>query len=138
MEGRVQKELTDEQTFILESLYAGPGKGDAAENAAEATVQQLTQRGRQVQQALEHHKEAHRLLESAGTGVTGACLSTHFELTAMDPAHCPDDGQGSRLGGLCVQGRGAEHLNFDSELSYDEPGARKRLNVGPTQCKVET
>ncbi|GAQ90310.1 hypothetical protein KFL_006250040 [Klebsormidium nitens] len=82
-EGRVQKALTDEQLLILDALYAGPDKGDAAENAAEATVQQLTQRERQVRQALEHHKEAHRLLDSAVLNLERANLAVEKLNTQM-------------------------------------------------------
>jgi hypothetical protein len=46
VEGRKQQELTDKQTFILESLYGGPAKGDAKENAAEAEVARLAQSGK--------------------------------------------------------------------------------------------
>jgi hypothetical protein len=65
VEGRKQQELTDEQTFILESLYGGPAKGDAKENAAEAEVQRLAQYGNQIEKALEQHKEAAKKLDSA-------------------------------------------------------------------------
>jgi hypothetical protein len=68
VEGRKQQELTDEQTFILESLYGGPAKGDAKENAAEAEVQRLAQYGKQIEKALEQHKEAAKKLDSAGEG----------------------------------------------------------------------